>query len=146
MTAVRDNTNAQRIIAGIAVRTTTGLMQIAGAYVRDAANASRSVLATLKPSASPDAVYGYAYSASPTTITTQSTTASAGGAASPTFQWSGGGTGWSITNPTGATTAFRRTGVGRGASYQAVFTCTITSGTQSATTTVTAEVDNNYGE
>lgn len=131
----------------IRVRTSTGTKAIKAVKVRRSGGVTKDVFAgsvrnatalkrfftqsgTITVTADPASVSGYTALPGSATISTNSTTATPTGGASPyTYAWtfvsSDGGT-WVIASPTTAATKFTCAGVAADIDYSAVFRCTVT--------------------
>lgn len=130
-------------IGEVWLRTSGGLKQIGEVWLRTAAGL-KQVFGAFSATASPDVVVGSTSSHGAVAVSTNATTVTPNPPGSATYSWGSGGSGWTVLNPSSATTAFRYSGLTPGDSQNTTFTCTVTRGALVAHADVTAQVDN-YG-
>lgn len=132
MLTARD-TSASRAVKGLAVRDASGaLRNVSVAYARDAGNILRTVFSSGAATASPDSTFGTINSKASRQVTTSATTLTISSGTAPfSIVWTIDDSSWSVTNPTGVTTAFRSPSLpgGEFASASAFATVTDANGT-----------------
>lgn len=139
---------ATKDVTGIAVRVGGALKTVTEGWVRTG-GVLKQFYGQLAISLNRTSVIGRGNSAGTTTIVSATVTATPTGAiGAVSYSWvrtAADGHSWTITNPTGATTAFQ-TAAAANEDWSATFTCTITdSAGQTITSgTVTADCANNY--
>lgn len=146
---IRDASNL-RVATAIKVRDAGSVLRtLQQVRVRDGDNVLRAIWSALTASASPNTATGYAYSGGDArdVMTTFVTASPNGGTAPFTYAWArtdGGGGSWSITNASGATTAFICEGLAADGSLEAEFRCTVTdaNGSSAQTSPVAAAAYN----
>ena len=130
-------------IGEVWLRTASGLKQIGEVWVRTASGL-KQVFASFSATAFPDFVVGSTSSHGAATVNTNTTTVTPSPPGAATYSWGSGGAGWTVLNPSSASTAFRYSGLSPGDSQSTTFTCTVTRGAIVTYVDVTAQVDN-YG-
>lgn len=150
MIQFRDSGGTLRTVTEIKFRDGGNVLRtVSSIAFRDAGNVLRTMAGVggMTVEASPTDVYGSAYSAGPTFITTTYTGVTVTGGTPPyTYLWQAVDPGWDAVAPTNPTTFFRSPGIAAGDSANTQFTCTVTdtNGNTADSNYVTANCSNYY--
>jgi len=124
--------SGRSVILGLAIRDAGNVLrEVGGAFIRDAGGVLRAFFSALQASLDQAEIYGYTLSYAPIPVTVGPVSASPIGGSGPySYAWSQvGGSDWTITTPTGASTTFTSPAVAATATLQAYFRCLVTDAT-----------------